>query len=71
VFDVDAVKKIFAIKRRPADNPLIVHCADKAMIETIASIVDPLEQVIIDTLMPGPITILLRKQTNIPDIVTA
>ena len=39
--DAEAVKKIFAAKGRPADNPLIVHISDLSMIEKIAAEVPP------------------------------
>jgi L-threonylcarbamoyladenylate synthase len=35
-FNVDAVKKIFAVKNRPPDNPLIVHISDLEMIHRVA-----------------------------------
>ena len=37
-FDECAVKKIYQAKGRPGDNPLIVHIADKALIEKIAQV---------------------------------
>ncbi|HCY21543.1 TPA: hypothetical protein DIC40_07005 [Patescibacteria group bacterium] len=40
-------------------------------ISEYAEITSPLEEKIINTLMPGPITILLKKKPNVPDIVTA
>jgi L-threonylcarbamoyladenylate synthase len=66
-----AIKKIFALKNRPSDNPLIVHVGSTSAIEKYALIQSPIEQKIIDTLMPGPITILLHKKDIIPRIVTA
>ncbi len=69
--DTEAVRKIFLAKGRPSDNPLIVHVADKKEIEQIAVIQTAVEQKLIDTFMPGPITIILKKKTIIPDIVSA
>lgn len=70
-FDEQAVLKIFEAKGRPADNPLIVHIADKAMINLIAKEVSPTATKIIDAFMPGSITVVLNKQSNIPHCVTA
>lgn len=67
----EAIKKIFITKNRPQDNPLIVHVGKKSDIKKYANIVDPLQKKIIEKYMPGPITLLLPKKKNIPDITTA
>lgn len=70
-FNEKAVKKIFEAKGRPSDNPLIVHIADKQDIKKVAKISNELEQKLIDKFMPGPITIILKKNENLPNIVCA
>ena len=47
--DKDAVSKIFVAKGRPADNPLIVHIADKRDIEKYVREITPVEQKLIDS----------------------
>jgi L-threonylcarbamoyladenylate synthase len=47
-----AVQKIFEAKQRPADNPLILHVRDVGQIDFFVSRVTPLEQLLIDHLMP-------------------
>jgi len=47
-----AVQKIFDAKERPANNPLIVHVAHREEISLYATITHPLEQLLIDRLMP-------------------
>ena len=69
--DPQAVAKIFQTKGRPQKNPIIVHVGDISQIADYAAISNPIEQKIIDTLMPWPITILLKKKSTIPEIVTA
>ena len=69
-FDECAVKKIYQAKGRPGDNPLIVHIADKALIEKICLNVSDDAKKIMHSLMPGPITIVLEKNGKIPDCVT-
>jgi L-threonylcarbamoyladenylate synthase len=64
-----AAKKIFELKGRPNDNPLIVHLGEKSQISDYAFIENEIQQKIIDKLMPGPITLLLRKKDNISPIV--
>ena len=70
-FDADAAKKIYAAKGRPSDNPLIVHICDKAQIADIAAEIPNAAQIVIDKFMPGPVTIILKKKSVVPDDVTA
>lgn len=67
----EAVKKIFIAKGRPSDNPLIVHLSDKKDIVKYVLSINELEQQIIDKFMPGPISLVLRKNDKICPIVTA
>jgi len=69
--DADAVKSIFTAKGRPQDNPLIVHIAQKSQIYDLVKSVPPAAEKILDTLTPGPVTIILEKNDTIPDVVTA
>lgn len=69
--DTEAVTKIFTTKWRPQTNPIIVHLWTTTQIETYATITSPWEHLIIDKLMPGPLTILLHKKPVVPDMVTA
>ncbi len=71
VFNENAVKKIFEAKGRPADNPLIVHISDFSMLDGIVSEVTESARILMNTFMPGPITIILRKNRDISDYVTA
>ena len=69
--DVEAVKSIYVAKGRPSDNPLIAHIWDKSQIYQIAREVSPDAEKIIETFMPGSITIVLPKKDIVPDVVTA
>lgn len=69
--DADAVKRTFAAKGRPSDNPLIVHLAERNDIGSIAREISASAQRMIDAFMPGPFTVILKKQPQIPDCVTA
>ena len=66
----DAVRKIFAAKGRPADNPLIMHLDNLERIEDFAYINKELFEKI-KIFVPGPITFVLKKKKIVPDIVTA
>lgn len=65
-FDEKAVKKIFAAKGRPCDNPLIVHISDLAMIKDIARSVPELAIKCAEKFWPGPLTMIMPKKDNIP-----
>lgn len=65
-----AVAKIFAAKGRPCDNPLIVHVCSMEQMKLLG-IWNPYAQQVFDAFMPGPITMVLKKQPHIPSEVTA
>jgi L-threonylcarbamoyladenylate synthase len=65
-----AVSKIYAAKNRPSFNPLILHVKNIDEINRYAE-ADMHSLIIAKILMPGPITLLLPKKANVPDITTA
>lgn len=69
--DAEAVGKIFAAKQRPAWDPLIVHIGDRAMIERVVGEVSENAERLMDVFWPGPLTLLLPKRAEVPDVVTA
>ncbi len=66
-----AVQKIFDAKERPANNPLIVHVARREEISLYATITHPLEQLLIDRLMPWPLTLVVDTKDMISPLVLA
>jgi len=69
--DAGAVKKIYEVKGRPVDNPLIVHVHDKDMIPSLVTEITPNAKLLMDNFMPGPITLIFKKNSIIPDEITA
>ena len=65
-----AVAKIFALKGRPADHPLIVHIAGAAQLSVFASRVPAQARVLAETFWPGPLTLILPRAASVPDAVT-
>ncbi|MEO9310017.1 MAG: L-threonylcarbamoyladenylate synthase [Nitrososphaera sp.] len=65
-----AVKKIFEVKGRPPDNPLIIHIYDKDDILFLTKNVPRTAQKLIDMFWPGPLTIVLKKSEIVPQAVT-
>lgn len=70
-FNPQAVKKVFEAKQRPADNPLIVHIWRLEQVDALAHDVPDYARTLMQAFMPGPFTILLPKQSHIPDVTTA
>jgi L-threonylcarbamoyladenylate synthase len=70
-FDARAVARVFEIKARPAFDPLIVHVSDDAMLERVADDIPATARTLIRAFWPGPLTIVLNKRADIPDLVTA
>lgn len=63
-----AVRKIFELKKRPLQHPLICHLGDAAFLSDYAEVEEYQKEVF--SLWPGPLTVLLKKKAMIPDIVT-
>lgn len=61
-----AIDAIFAAKGRPADNPLILHVADKEQAMGLFRQVPPLAEKLMDAFWPGPFTIVLPAREDIP-----
>lgn len=71
-YDEKACKRIYEIKGRPMQKPLCVLISDISMLEKIVDFISPLEQKLIDTFWPGPLTIKFKKKENVlPEIVSA
>jgi L-threonylcarbamoyladenylate synthase len=66
-----AVAEIFAVKKRPNFDPLIVHLAKREQISDYVLDFPAAAQKLALHFMPGPLTLLLPKQSIIPDLVTA
>lgn len=69
--DENAVKKIFAAKGRPQDNPLILHVYSIEQVEELVHEIPDVAKKCMDEFWPGPLTILLPKSSKVPDIITA
>jgi len=74
--DPAAVARIFAAKRRPAWDPVIVHIAPletrfDAMLDGLVEEVPAAARKLMETFWPGPLTLLLPRTRAVPDAVTA
>lgn len=67
-FDHSACRRLYAIKQRPLDNPLIIHVASIDQADAIA-VIEKQHYKLIETFFPGPLTLILPKKT--PSLFTA
>ena len=66
-----AVAKIFSVKNRPQFDPLIVHVPDLEKAKDYVLTIPDAAKNLVDKFWPGPLTLLLKKKSIIPDLVTA
>ncbi len=70
IYNETAVKNLYVVKNRPFDMPLSVAVSDKAMLERVAVLNENADK-LIKAFLPGPLTIIIKKQPDVPDIVTS
>jgi len=66
-----AVRRIFEVKQRPANDPLIVHADSEEMAREYAAVWPAGASELAERFWPGPLTLVLPKKASIPDDVTA
>lgn len=69
--DEDAVKGIFDMKGRPRFNPLILHIHSLEQMRSLTSDIPEKAMLLAKAFWPGPLTLILPKRADIPDIITA
>jgi L-threonylcarbamoyladenylate synthase len=70
-FDENAVDKIYALKKRPKTNPLILHISGEDELSNYVENVPDDAKKLIDHFWPGPLTLLLPKKKIVPKFITA
>jgi L-threonylcarbamoyladenylate synthase len=68
--DPAAVRKIFELKGRPPDHPVIVHLDNPRYLHRWVSDVPPIAEQLAAKFWPGPLTLILPKAENVNDLVT-
>lgn len=66
----EAIEKIYIAKRRKQDNPLILLVSNRKMLEEIVEDITQVEEKLIKAFWPGPLTIIFKRKSCVPDIVT-
>ena len=73
-FDAEAIAKVFEVKERPSFDPLIVHIGHKRDLDIVANIPEELDEIVdelVSTYWPGPLTLVLPKKEDVPELVTS
>lgn len=71
IFSEKAINAIFDIKGRPKNNPLIVHIPHIQALNDVAIEIPSNANKLAHAFWPGPLTLLLKKQASISDLITA
>ena len=66
-----ALEKVFKLKKRPSYNPLIIHISNAGILEQIAKNIPAKARELANVFWPGPLTLVLEKQDQIPNRITA
>ncbi|MDA7509080.1 L-threonylcarbamoyladenylate synthase, partial [Akkermansiaceae bacterium] len=65
---------VFEVKERPSFDPLIVHIGHKRDLDIVANIPEELDEIVdelVSTYWPGPLTLVLPKKEDVPELVTS
>lgn len=65
-----ALRRLFALKGRPEDKPVLLLVADANMARQVAQEVPETARRLMDRFWPGPLTLILPAQENLPALVT-
>ena len=71
IYSEKAIRKIYEIKQRPLDNPLIVHVASIDQMEALVKEIPEKAYKLAGAFWPGPMTLLLSRGLEVPKLVTA
>jgi L-threonylcarbamoyladenylate synthase len=69
--DVDAAQKVFNIKKRNIQNPLLALIKDKNQLEQLVDSIPDIAEKLIEKYWPGNVTLIFNAAKHIPDIITA
>lgn len=70
VWNEAAIRQVFELKGRPADNPLIVHVSCYPHVKQLALDISPEARLLMQKFWPGPLTLVFRKTAAVPEIVS-
>lgn len=71
IFDEQAIQKIYTVKGRPSDNPLISHISSLSQVDLIAEKIPSVFYDLANVFFPGPLTLVVSKKDSVPGIASA
>ncbi|MDX9790142.1 MAG: L-threonylcarbamoyladenylate synthase [Candidatus Kapabacteria bacterium] len=70
IFDLSGVERVYGIKGRNFMNPLSAHISDLSHVELLCHDIRPEFYLLAEKFLPGPLSIIMRKRKEVPDIVS-
>ena len=71
IFNKEAIEKIYSVKKRPKNKPLIVLISDINQFKNLTINTNKYTKILIEKFWPGPLTLVLKKSSSVPDYVTS
>jgi L-threonylcarbamoyladenylate synthase len=68
--DEQAIMRVFQIKKRPMSMPIFLAVSSLEMLDRVAELSRD-DREILELLMPGPVSVLVRRKSVVPDVLTA
>src|SRR5699024_6232880 len=68
--NIEAIEKVYTVKQRPGNHPLIVHLAPDANIDYWAVDLTPEARALMQAFWPGPLTLIVSRANHIPATVS-
>jgi L-threonylcarbamoyladenylate synthase len=70
-FNLAAVERVFTIKKRSSDKPLLVLVPDRDAVNEVVADIPPAAMKLMDCFWPGRVTIIFKAHKGIPEILVA
>lgn len=71
IYNEEALKKIFHLKKRPFFDPLIIHISHVKQMEELATEWTPVHDILAKKFWPGPLTFILKKKDHVNSLITS
>lgn len=69
--NVTAVRRLFVLKHRSTDSPLMAHCTDESQMERVVAAIPMIARRLMRRFWPGPLALVLRAGDSVPSEVVA
>jgi L-threonylcarbamoyladenylate synthase len=71
VLDLEALQKVFQIKRREENKPLLLLVADQTWLPELVKEIPPVAGKLMEKFWPGPLTLVFQASPHLPSVLTA